>query len=395
MKKKYSYKFLLYLNIIVIILVLLLTYIIYKNNTRVTITELPPLKYPRVCSTATIYDDNLVVIGGQNSEKDNVPYTGEVFNLKNNTHKLFKSNFNNCYGNYLFNIGEKLVNIQLIKFDKKSNYGLEIIDLNSNITKQLNNTLLPRVPQFPPIFHKTEHSYCGNKNVLYTIGGKIYNNNKPFRKIEYYDFNKNISGEIDKLYVSPNGISECYIVDKNKIYNIKNNKEEGTTADLNSLVDLYELEPFIMSFNFYAEHEQLVIIDKNNIQTPVQIYWYDEHDKQFLRKPFKLPKQLKEYKLKGAFKIDHFSIRLLFTKDKDTYVAEMNSSTDKIFVISHFKTQCNNPSFVYSVSPNDNKDNKIYAIGGVLNESNFECDRNNIIKTNEICNTIEEFSFRY
>ena len=41
------------------------------------------------------------------------------------------------------------------------------------------------------------------------------------------------------------------------------------------------------------------------------------------------------------------------------------------------------------------KENKVYAIGGVLNESNFECDRNNIIKTNEICNTIEEFSFRY
>lgn len=394
MKKKYSYKFLLYLNIIVIILVLLLTYIIYKNNTRVTITELPPLKYPRVCSTATIYDDNLVVIGGQNSEKDNVPYTGEVFNLKNNTHKTFKSNFNNSYGNYLFNIGEKLANIQLIKFDDKSNYGLEIIDLNSNITKQLNGNFLPRTPQYPASFHKTEHSYCGNKDVLYIAGGKNYNDNKPYYKIEYYDFNKNVSGNSEVLRTPPKGVSECYIVDKNKIYNIKN-KETGTINDLNSIVEMYELEPFIMSFNFYAEHEQLVIIDKNNIQTPVQIYWYDEHDKQFLKKPFKLPKQLKEYKLKGAFKIDHFSIRLLFTKDKDTYVAEMNSSTDKIFVISHFKTQCNNPSFVYSVSPNDNKDNKIYAIGGVLNESNFECDRNNIIKTNEICNTIEEFSFRY
>lgn len=394
MKKKYSYKFLLYLNIIVIILVLLLTYIIYKNNTRVTITELPPLKYPRVCSTATIYDDNLVVIGGQNSEKDNVPYTGEVFNLKNNTHKLFKSNFNNCYGNYLFNIGEKLVNIQLIKFDKKSNYGLEIIDLNSNITKQLNGNFLPRTPQYPASFHKTEHSYCGNKDVLYIAGGKNYNDNKPYYKIEYYDFNKNVSGNSEVLRTPPKGVSECYIVDKNKIYNIKN-KETGTINDLNSIVEMYELEPFIMSFNFYAEHEQLVIIDKNNIQTPVQIYWYDEHDKQFLKKPFKLPKQLKEYKLKGAFKIDHFSIRLLFTKDKDTYVAEMNSSTDKIFVISHFKTQCNNPSFVYFISPNNRKENKVYAIGGVLNESNFECDRNNIIKTNEICNTIEEFSFRY
>ena len=394
MKKKYSYKFLLYLNIIVIILVLLLTYIIYKNNTRVTITELPPLKYPRVCSTATIYDDNLVVIGGQNTENDNVFSTGEIFNLKNNTHKTFKSNFNNSYGNYLFNIGEKLANIQLIKFDDKSNYGLEIIDLNSNITKQLNGNFLPRTPQYPASFHKTEHSYCGNKDVLYIAGGKNYNDNKPYYKIEYYDFNKNVSGNSEVLRTPPKGVSECYIVDKNKIYNIKN-KETGTINDLNSIVEMYELEPFIMSFNFYAEHEQLVIIDKNNIQTPVQIYWYDEHDKQFLKKPFKLPKQLKEYKLKGAFKIDHFSIRLLFTKDKDTYVAEMNSSTDKIFVISHFKTQCNNPSFVYSVSPNDNKDNKIYAVGGVLNESNFECDRNNIIKTNEICNTIEEFSFRY
>ena len=394
MKKKYSYKFLLYLNIIVIILVLLLTYIIYKNNTRVTITELPPLKYPRVCSTATIYDDNLVVIGGQNSENDNVFSTGEIFNLKNNTHKTFKSNFNNSYGNYLFNIGEKLANIQLIKFDDKSNYGLEIIDLNSNITKQLNGNFLPRTPQYPASFHKTEHSYCGNKDVLYIAGGKNYNDNKPYYKIEYYDFNKNVSGNSEVLRTPPKGVSECYIVDKNKIYNIKN-KETGTINDLNSIVEMYELEPFIMSFNFYAEHEQLVIIDKNNIQTPVQIYWYDEHDKQFLKKPFKLPKQLKEYKLKGAFKLDQYSIRLLFTKAKNTYVVEMNSATDKIFIITHFKTQCNNPSFVYFISPNNRKENKVYAIGGVLNESNFECDRNNIIKTNEICNTIEEFSFRY
>lgn len=127
------------LIITLIFLTLIIVFISLFYFKPLTVVPIGKLEKPRVCFNAVPLDeDNIVFLGGYN--KNEVFNTAQIYNLKTKkTTEIFKSNFNNKYGNLLvLSKNDKdediLINIQPIQFDENSKYGIEIYNLKTKKT---------------------------------------------------------------------------------------------------------------------------------------------------------------------------------------------------------------------------------------------------------------------
>lgn len=377
--------------VIIIILILCTTVLINKHNKPITGNIIGVMNYPRVCASAIFNNDSLIILGGIN-EQNNAYNKGEVFDLKNQKSSVFESNFNNSYGNFLFKMkNHDIVNVQLIKFDESSKFGIEILNKETNKMDVINSNVYPRNKESLINYLKLDDKIINKKislGNLYIVGGVDYRNFNKIKGYEYFNFNDKKSGREISFNKELNGISSRYAIDDQKIYDKKTWKILGDFDKVNGSSDLYEIVPDFVSFNFYNDKEQLVIINKTASGNNLQAFWWDPYSNKFIKKPIKLPKELLDYKLKDAFQIDPFSIRLIYAKGNNFYILNYYTGRNNVDLIGHFKTKCNNPTFIYLTD--DLYHTTIYAIGGLLYEdNNFNC--NNIAnKTNKSCDIIEE-----
>ena len=377
---------------------------------KITIQKIGTMNIDRVCSSSVAVDENrILILGGYNKKKtNNVASSAELFDLRlNHSKKIFDSNFDNSFGNILFkqslpdNNEIIIANLQPIKFNKSSQYGLEIYDIDKKKLKRIANAEFSPRQNFQEgtYFYDTNsfRPWTSDKQILYLTGGLDYKTNQYNNQIEYFDFKKMKSGNYKVFDTIQYGIGSYMLAGGKNITTNKPIKDIKLIDDYKTIGFLYDymFSPAIykMTLSFSNDNDGYLFVDKNNQRAPIQIFFYNPEAPVNFAKKVNIPNILKKANIYKVIQIDQFRILFLFQKDNNIYIAIYKNGHEKLDVIGRFNPICKHSTYQLVSYSNENKVVKMLAIGGIKSNDieNFQCG--DAIK-NAACNDIYLLSFK-
>ena len=354
---------------------------------------------PKICHNVTVVDDNnIVILGGYNNFSDSDSNYAEIFNLeKQNSSNLFKSNFNNKYGNYAFvhalcnsknnegticNNKKSIINIQPIKLKQDDKYGIEIYNFDTRKLSLIQTVLIPRGGKESPVYYKSEDN-------IYISGGYQFNNNVYVSKFENVSLDNYKIKIIETFGIEKAGIYSGILF--GGIYNSMPQlqaislKTKKTIATLHSQVlnpKLYFLEYHLLA----VDGPEIIVVDTTNPENPdIQRIILSDLPAIYERVslPVQIPKILNKYAIESAIQADDYNILFVFNKNGKRYIAKYFVGGGKLEILGYYKSAYKFPKYVYI-------NQKLYIIGGAagLNDT-FKCG-DEIPEDADVSNSIYE-----
>ena len=411
MKQKFRLVlFFLVMVILLLIIIVKLDYLLAIFN-KIQILKIGTMDMNRVCASSVAVDKNrILILGGYNNKKINkVVSSAELFDLRvKHSKKIFDSNFDNSFGNILFkqtfpdNNEIIIANLQPIKFDKNSQYGLEIYDIDKKKLKRIANAEFSPRQNFQEgtYFYDTNsfRPWTSDEQILYLTGGLDYKTNQYNNQIEYFDFKKMKSGNYKVFDTIQYGIGSYMLAGGKNITTNKPIKDIKLIDDYKTIGFLYDymFSPAIykMTLSFSNDNDGYLFVDKNNQRAPIQIFFYNPEAPVNFAQKVNIPNILKKANIYKVIQIDQFRILFLFQKDNNIYIAIYKNGHKKLDVIGRFNPICKYSTYQLVSYSNENKVVKILAIGGIKANDvkhNFQCGD---AITNPACNEIYLISFK-
>ena len=389
--------FIIYIAVSFIILIIVV-YVLYAN-TRIKIRSIGVMKYPRVCHSVAVKDENnIVILGGyNNSDYNHTPFSTELFNLHTQkSEELFTSNFLNKYGNHIFvnnffnrkykksaktkNSQNILVNIQPVKLNDNKT-GIEVFDFNTQKLTKIEANLKARNAQNIPVYYNNIDSFDGILGT-YIIGEQNDKLEKNISKFEYFDINKRIVKTIPSSDRYNFGLFENLKIGGISTINYNKLNDAVTLDDLKKIVQFNHtiLFPEIYELTFSLYHDdsnEYVVVDKNNRNFPIQIFRINIYQKIQQAIDVEIPRKLKNYDIDTVIQLDDFCLLFIFRNGKELYFAKYITGSEKLKYIGKVKSDKIHQKFAF-IKQQDTLVKfpiKIYAIGGLTGTQSekFRC----------------------
>jgi len=337
------------------------------------------LNNARICSTIlplNYSDDKLVIFGGYNNggTSKNV----ELYNIADTKNSvLFKSNFDNSYGNFAKIITKKnekvLINIQPIQFTPGAKYGIETYNFTTGELKLLDLPIKKRKP---------------NDHVRYSFDSfyiYIMDDSAEVEMIDYFNFS---FAAKDIFYKKTNT--------KLKNFGMKGGAAYKSESSQNNIKAdspiIFEVMRGLSKDKFNAEY---IIIDGKNIykETRWDIYSFP------IKTAIKLPVKLKNAEIINIVQIDNQKLLFVFRKNNEIYFTTYKLGNKKLKILGKTTSEYTNQNYVVfdrvqGISGLETRQ-VILQIGGVKTTKPFSCgDKLDSYATiNNAINKIHYFEF--